>query len=106
MREVFAIWVVIVLVFLFFFSLFSLAESGYSNLLITALSGFCLVRILMCMYRGRRSATAKEKRSPGWGGAQKPPGPLEYIIFYDMTDDIDAEEWDDGQGGGSRTRHA
>jgi len=95
MRDVFAIWVVIVLVFLFFFSLFSLAESGYANLLITSISGFCLYRILRCMYRGRRPGAAKEKRPAGRGGAEKAPGPLEYIIFYDMTDDIDAEEWDD-----------
>ena len=95
MRDVFAIWVVIVLVLLFFFSLFSLAESGFSNLLITVLSGFCLFRILRCMYKGRPSEAAKEKQSTGNPSSDKPPGPLEFMIFYDMTDDIDTQKWDD-----------
>ena len=95
MRDVFAIWVVIVLVLLFFFSLFSLAESGYSNLFITVLSGFCLFRILRHMHKVSQINAAREKRSSGGCGADEPPGPLEYIVFYDLTDDIDEQSWDD-----------
>ena len=95
MRDIFAIWVVIVLVFLFFFSLFSLAESGYSNLIITVLTGFGLYRILRCMYKGRRTGTARGRHPTGSGGADESPGPLEFIIFGEMTEDIDAERWDD-----------
>jgi len=95
MREVFAIWVIIVLLFLFFFSVFSLAESGYSNLLIAGLSGYCLFRILRHMYKGSHSRAAKNKRPSCFGSADEPPGPLELIIFFDATDEIDAEEWDD-----------
>ena len=88
-------WVIIVLVFLFFFSLFSMAESGISSFLLAGLSGLGLYKILRIMYKGYKSEGAKEKRPSGCGVPKGSADPLEFIVFYDLTGDVDPDDWDD-----------
>ena len=47
------------------------------------------------MYRGRHLKAAREKRPPGGVGSDEQPGPLEFIIFYDLTDKIDSDDWEE-----------
>jgi len=95
MRYTFAIWVIIVLVFLFFFSLFGLAESGTSGLILAGLSGFGLYKIFKIMYEGYKSEYEKAKRPSGCRGSEDLSDPLEFIVFYDLTCDVDPSDWDD-----------
>ena len=99
MRYILAIWVIIVLVFLFFYSIFSLTESGVSSLCLAWLSGLGLFKVLKVMHSGYHSQAQKESRLHRGGDASNGPGstggspdPLEFIIFYDMTNE---DDWDD-----------
>ena len=95
MRYVFAMWVIIVLVFLFFFAVFSLAESGASSMVLAVLSGFGIYRILKHMYKSYYSAESEEKRPVGNGKAGEHADPFEFIVFYDMASEEDSDSWDD-----------
>jgi len=95
MKYVFAIWVIIVLVFLFFFSICTLAESGASSLLLAVLSGYGLFRILRHMYKGYHAASAGEDPSLSGARGDVQADPLEFIIFYDLAEDTGSEDRDD-----------
>ena len=95
MRYVLAIWVIIVLVFLFLFSVFSMAGSGVSGFILAVLSGVGLYRVIRFMYNGYNSDGAREERSMDCDRAAGPSDPLEFLIFYDLKEDIGNDEWDD-----------
>jgi len=95
MRYIFAMWVIIVLVFLLFFSLFGMIESGVTGFVLAGLSGYGLYKILRIMYKGYKAGNSKEKRPSGYGGSHSPSDPLEFIVFYDLDYDVDPDNKED-----------
>lgn len=63
MGGIFAVWVIIVLAGLFFFSLVTLPEYGFAGLFIAILSGYGLFKVFKLIYEGYKSNDSKDDHS-------------------------------------------
>lgn len=87
MRYVFAVCVSIVLIILFFFSLFSISEYGVIGLILAGSSGYCLYKLYMCMYNCYKTDVSATAHSSGSNGSARQSNLFSCILFGDSTDD-------------------
>ena len=63
MAIIFAVWVIIVLAGIVFFSLFNITEYGFASLFLAGLSSYGLYKVFKLMYEGYKSSGAGHRSS-------------------------------------------
>ena len=87
MRYVFAVCVSLILIILFFFSLFNIADYGALGLFLAGLSGYGLYKLYKFMYTNYKSGGSANDSSPCNNGSAGVSNLFECILFGDSTGD-------------------
>jgi len=90
MRFFLAIAIIVILVGLLFISVDSIVDYGVSSLVLAGISSFALFRIFKFLLEGYKltgNSSAEARNSA------KVPSPFDYIIFGDVSDEIETGEW-------------
>lgn len=91
-RYVFAVCISIILIVLFFFSLFSVSDYGVVSLILAGASGCCLYKLYMFMFKSYKSGGYAAGRSSGKYDPAERSHLFQCIFFGDSTGD-DPDDW-------------
>lgn len=95
MRNFLAVCVSIMLMIIFFFSLFHIIDYGIVGLFFTGLSGYCLYKLYMSVYNDNKRSSAGSSHKSNNSNPTGSSSMFMRILFGDATDATgdDPDDW-------------
>ncbi|MCL2200483.1 MAG: hypothetical protein FWB75_00825 [Oscillospiraceae bacterium] len=89
MRFFLIIMIIVILLGLLFISLDNIAESGFSGLVLAAISCAALFRVFRYVFDG---IGASRTSSASGGAGEKSPNPFDYLVLGEIAKEAESEE--------------